>query len=445
MLIQNKKIIRDLGNGLVLRHGVPEDGEALALFNGEQLGDDGLASRDGQGLAAMTRDIFAGRPHVSLTPNDFTIVEETSSGRIVSAMCLIQQTWRYEDIEFGMGRPEYVATHPDFRKRGLVRAQFDAVHQWCVERGLVVQGITGIPYFYRQFGYEFALNLGGRRYGSIVPKLKAGETEKFVMRQADEKDIPFMMSVYEHGRGRSMVSANWSEAHWHNNLYAMSKDNIQRLQFCVIEHAETREPVGYFAHPEYLVMSGAYAFHYELKPGTSWLEVTPAVARYLWNMGQEYAKIENKPCDAFGFYLGGAHPAYDALGNVLHVRDPYAWYLRVPDLIGFLQHIKPALEKRLAESVACNHSGEYLIGMYPQGIKLTLERGRIIFEPWKPKHADDGNAGFPALSFLQILFGYRSFEELKHAFPDCWWDSDGTRVIVNALFPKENSNVYGIV
>lgn len=446
MLTQNKKIIRDLGNGLVLRHGIPEDGEALALFNGEQLGDDGLAGRDGQGLAAMTRDIFSGRPHVSLTPNDFTIVEETSSGCIVSSMCLIQQTWTYEGIEFGMGRPEYVATHPDFRKRGLVRTQFDVVHQWSAERGLAVQGITGIPYFYRQFGYEFALNLGGRRFGSIPPRLKDGETEKFVMRPADGKDIPFMMSVYEHGRGRSMVSANWSEAHWHNNLYAMSKDNIQRLQFCIIEQAGTHEPVGYFAHPEYLVMSGTYAFHYELKPGTSWLEVTPAVARYLWSRGQEYAKIENKPCDAFGFYLGGAHPAYEALGNTLpNFRDPYAWYLRVPDLLGFLNHIKPALEKRLAESIACGHSGEYLIGMYPQGIKLTLERGRIIFEPWKPNHADHGNAGFPALTFLQILFGYRSFEELKHAFPDCWWDGDGTRVLVNALFPKKHSNVYGIV
>jgi len=40
---QTKKIIRDLGNGLVLRHGSPEDGEALALFNGEYLGDDGPA------------------------------------------------------------------------------------------------------------------------------------------------------------------------------------------------------------------------------------------------------------------------------------------------------------------------------------------------------------------------------------------------------------------
>lgn len=446
MLTQTKKIIRDLGNGLILRHGMPEDGEALALFNGEQLGDDGLAGRDGQGLVAMTRDIFALRPHVSLTPDDFTIVEETSSGRIVSSMCLIQQTWTYEGIEFGMGRPEYVATHPDFRKRGLVRAQFDVVHQWSAERGLLVQGITGIPYFYRQFGYEFALNLGGRRYGSIVSKLKAGETEKYVMRPAEENDIPFLMTAYEYGCKRSMISASLPQAQWHNNLYEMSKDNIQRLQFCVIEHAEAREPVGYFAHPEYLVMSGAYAFHYELKPGVSWLEVTPAVVRYLWSVGQEYAEIENKPCDAFGFYLGGAHPAYEALGNMLpNFRDPYAWYLRVPDLIGFLNHIKPALEKRVAESVACGHSGEFLIGMYPHGIKLVLERGRIAgIEPWKPDHADHGNAGFPALTFLQILFGYRSFEELKHAFPDCWWDGDATRVIVNALFPKKHSNVYGI-
>jgi hypothetical protein len=62
-----------------------------------------------------------------------------------------------------------------------------------------------------------------------------------------------------------------------------------------------------------------------------------------------------------------------------------------------------------------------------------------------PNHADHGNAGFPALTFLQILFGYRSFEELKYAFPDCWWDNDQTQVVINALFPKKNSHVYGIV
>lgn len=445
MLAQTKKIIRDLGDGLILRHGLPEDGEALALFNGEQHGEGGLASWDGQGLAAMTRDLFT-RPHVSLTPNDFTIVEETDSGRIVSSMCLIQQTWTYEGIEFGMGRPEYVASHPDFRKRGLIRAQFEVVHQWSADRGLMVQGITGIPYFYRQFGYEFALNLDGRRFGSQVPNLKDGETEKFCMRPAEKKDIVFMMSVYDYGRKRSMVSANWPQVHWHNNLYEMSDQNIQRLVFCVIERVDSHEPIGYLALTPQLRRTGVNMFHYELMPGISWLEVTPSVVRYLWNVGQEYARAENRPCTTFGFILGAQHPAYIIMGDGLpQVHEPYAWYLRVPDVIGFLHHIQPVLEKRLAESIACGHSGEFLVGMYPKGIKLVLEHGRIAIEPWKPKHADHGNAAFPALTFLQILFGYRSFEELKHAFPDCWWDSDQTRVLINVLFPKKNSNVYGIV
>ena len=445
MLAQTQKIIRDLGDGLILRHGLPEDGEALALFNGEQHGEGGLASWDGQGLAAMTRDLFT-RPHVSLTPDDFTIVEETASGRIVSSMCLIQQTWTYEGIEFGMGRPEYVASHPDFRKRGLIRAQFEVVHQWSAERGLMVQGITGIPYFYRQFGYEFALNLDGRRFGSQVPNLKDGETEKFCMRPAEKKDIVFMMSVYDYGRKRSMVSANWPQVHWHNNLYEMSDHNIQRLVFCLIERVDSHEPIGYLALAPQLRRTGVNMFHYELMPGNSWLEVTPGVVRYLWNVGQEYARAENRPCATFGFILGAQHPAYIVLGDGLpQVREPYAWYLRVPDVIGFLHHIKPVLEKRLAESIACGHSGEFLVGMYPEGAKLILEHGRIAIEPWKPAHADHGNAGFPALTFLQILFGYRSFEELKHAFPDCWWDGDQTRVLINVLFPKKNSNVYGIV
>ena len=328
MSTQTKKIIRNLGNGLILRHASPEDGEALGSFFGEQLGDGGLTSRDGQGLVAMTRDLFS-RSHVSLSPNDFTIVEETSSGRIVSAMCLIQQTWMYEGIEFGFGRPEYVATHPDFRKRGLVRTQFDTVHQWSAENGLMVQGITGIPYFYRQFGYEFALNLGGRRCGSVLPKPKEGESEKFVLRPAEEKDIPFLMSVYEQGCRRSMVSAKWTYEHWHNNLYEMSADNIQRLEFRVIERAETHEPVGYLAHPGSLTISGAYAFHYEVKSGVSWLEVSPFVSRYLWNVGQEYAKAENKVCESFGFYLGESHPAYQALGNIsrckTRLQGTYEW------------------------------------------------------------------------------------------------------------------------
>lgn len=100
-------------------------------------------------------------------------------------------------------------------------------------------------------------------------------------------------------------------------------------------------------------------FHYELKPGVSWLEVTPGVVRYPWDTGGQYAKAENRGRILFGFVLGAQHqhPAYEALGGKLpHAPHPYAWYLRLPDPSAFLHHIKPVLERRLAESVAAGHS-----------------------------------------------------------------------------------------
>lgn len=84
--------------------------------------------------------------------------------------------------------------------------------------------------------------------------------------------------------------------------------------------------------------------------------------------------------------------------------------------------------------------------MYAKGFRILLERGKVaVIESWAPSHADEGSAGFPGLTFLQMLFGYRSFEELRHAFPDCWWDGDPSRVLLNILFPKKSSNVMGVM
>ena len=444
MFTERQTILRDLGNGLVMRRATRADADALSEFNASIHGADDESER--KGAIAWTRDLLT-RPHATFQPGDFTIVEETTSGRIVSSMCLIPQTWSYEGIEFGVGRPELVGTLPEFRGRGLIRAQFDEVHKWSAERGLQVQVITGIRYYYRQFGYEYALDLNRWHMGSLVPRLKEGEQEKYRIRPAQENDIPFLMSVYEYGTSRGLIRVKWTAEHWHNNLHELSMENFHRLEYRIIERAGSQEPVGYFGQSPTLGTSGVRAFHYELAPGISWPEVTPYVIRSLWEAGQEFGRRENRPCTTFTFLVGAEHPVYDVLGNLaVNGGQPYAWYVRVPDLVGFLNHIKPVLEKRLVGSIVAGHSGEYLIGMYPKGIRLTVENGHLRFESWKPENADDGNAGFPMLTFLKILFGYRSFEELRYAFPDCWWSDESTHILMNTLFPKKNSSLYyGIV
>ena len=108
-----QSLIRDLGEGLILRRTTPADAEALATFNARLHSDDGPDKPD-ERVAAWTRDLIT-RPHPTFSPGDFTIVEESATGKIVSSLNLISQTWAYAGIEFGVGRPELVGTLPEYR------------------------------------------------------------------------------------------------------------------------------------------------------------------------------------------------------------------------------------------------------------------------------------------------------------------------------------------
>ncbi len=109
----------NLGDGLLLRRSSIQDAEALAEFNARIHSDEGPDKPD-EKVWAWTYDLMA-RPHPTFRASDFTIVEEIESGKIVSAMNLIPQTWTYAGIPIKVGRPELVGTLPEYRKRGLVK------------------------------------------------------------------------------------------------------------------------------------------------------------------------------------------------------------------------------------------------------------------------------------------------------------------------------------
>jgi hypothetical protein len=213
----------------------------------------------------------------------------------------------------------------------------------------------------------------------------------------------------------------------------------------IVEDPQGRS-TGYFQHSTYLGITGLSAISYELQAGVSWLEVTPCVSRYLWQKGQEYGKRDGKECQMFGYMLGLQHPVYEAMGDSLPgVRKPYAWYIRVPDLPAFIRHIQPALEKRLAESIAVGFSGELKVSFYRDGLRMVFEKGNLqIIESWKPTPEDHESAAFPGLTFLQLLFGYRNLDELHHAFADCFWNSSEIYCLLNILFPKKLSDVFPV-
>lgn len=445
MNTKSKLFIRDLGDGLILRRGSVEDADALADINSRMHSDNGPDQPE-MGIDAWIRDLVA-ETHPTTKAADFTVVEETATGRIVSTLCLISQTWTFDGIEFGVGRPELVCTLPEFRKRGLVRIQMDEVHKWSAERGHLMQVITGIPNFYCQFGYDMALNFSGGRRGfePHVPVLKEGETEPFNIRSAGEADVDFMLKLYEAHERRYVLSCKRTPEIVRYEMSGKSAQNINRYENMIIENGQG-ERIGFFEHSIDLWVGGVACLYFALAEGISWLAVSPSVARYLWKKGAEFAERDSMPHTSFGFILGEQHPVYEVLADKLPAeRKPYAYFVRVPDVPAFLSRIKPALEKRLTESAAVGYTGELKVGFYTSGFRMVFEKGSInLIEPLEYSVYRDVDVNFPDLTFFHILFGRRSFDELRHAFADCYMMNNTAHVLMNALFPKRLSAVFPV-
>ncbi len=436
---------RDLGDGLMLRWATPADVERvveLVSFVFRRKAEDPPNANMGH----WTRDLGSGR-HPLSGVDQGVFVEDTRTGAVVASMWLIPTAWTYEGIPFGVGRPEQVASHPDYRRRGLVRALFQAFHERSAAAGELVQGVTGIPYYYRQFGYEFALDLGGSRTVVFddIPPLKEGETESYRLQAAAEDDLPFVMELYEHGRLRSAVSTNVPAAYWRWTFAEANPESREGWRtFLIVNRDGARQGMVLTSAVRWGTALGVRAV--EVGEGVSLGQVVRPLLRALRDVAPAIpAGREDKTPNRLDFGLGAEHPLYDVLGQGLAPRcdPPYAWYVRVPDLKGFIRHITPALERRLAESPVAGHTGDLHLDFYRGGLRLVLENGCITaVEDWQRPiwRAEGVAAGCPPLVFLQLLFGRRSLEQLRAMFPDVW-AGDEAQPLIEALFPARPSTV----
>ena len=432
---------RDLGDGLILRWATPDDAEKLAHFNVAMHSDN--PEEPEMRLYHWTHDLMRG-DHPTTQAGDFTIIVDTRhDDRIVSSLNLISQTWAYEGIPFGVGRPELVATLPEYRRRGLVRLQMAIIHALSAARGELVTAITGIPWYYRQFDYEMGLNLGGSRhfYWGRLEKDAQVETEPYRVRAATADDIPLLNDLYQAHLANSPVVRLRNEAQWyyemftaHPEAFSSTKPHvIETLDGQTVAYATWQPWEFYFWIREFGVMAGH-----------SWRAVGQFVSRTLRREAESLnpGRSADKQLTGIQFNLGEGHPLYEALDPELGKQSrPYAWYVRVPDIPAFLRHIAPALEKRLAGSVMADYTGTIRINLYRSQLALEWENGLLkqVGDKFESHGLEDGDALFPDLTFLQLLFGYRSIDELTLSFADLYTEKNDVFVLLRILFPKRPS------
>jgi len=409
-----------LENGLMLRTAADErDVERVAEFNG---------SIHEPGVAAMTRHLLLHHPH--MRGRDLVFIEEQQSDQILSSLCLIPWTWCYEGVSIPTGEMGIVGTLETHRNRGLIRAQVEYFKHRLHERGCLLSQIQGIPYFYRQFGYEYALPLeGGLRLETRhVP---TPPDEPFTFRPATLDDLPVLMRLYDEAAQDLAIHTARDEVTWRYLLTRTQGTEMECETWLIQDVAG--QVVGSMRLPKYhfgeeLVVNEVSRLGFEAALEALYHLKTLTVERGLPGIRL------NLPADCTLMRLARSLGAYD-MGT-------YAWQIYVPDITALLRRLAPALERRIARSPFAGLTREVRLSLYRETIALRFKGGKLA------EVANLGNTGWediriPPSPFVPLVLGYRTWEELHEVYPDAGV-APAWQLLVGTLFPKVTSFLYTV-
>jgi hypothetical protein len=297
--------------------------------------------------------------------------------------------------------------------------------------------IQGIPYYYRQFGYTYALPLeGGWRIDAHIlpPVTETQPGPTFAFRQATEDDLPTLSRLYEEAALDLAIHAERDEATWRYSLGAMQATELACEWWLIEDTASGGKPVGYLRLPH--SHFGAELAVSEVSRLS--LDAAAATLRQLLIWAQE----RNLP----GVRLNlSASSSLVQLARGLGAQDlgRYAWQVAIPDAAAFLTAIVPELERRLSAAPAvAGWCGDLPINLYRSGALLTVGSGRIAVTP--AAGSAGGPVNIPPDAFASIVLGYRTVDETLRFFPDLHVDGR-LRPLFDVLFPPVAGHLYAAV
>lgn len=423
MLIVTSTYRRMLDDGLILRAVEDlEDVERLAAFNG---------LIHGPGVAAMTRSLIVDHP--ATRPEQWLFVHEHASRTIVSALCLLPWTLHYQGVPLRAGEMGIVGTLERYRGRGLIRVLNERFSALLREGGFDLSHIQGIPYFYRQFGYEYAMPLEPHWRVDLdtIAHPEPAEPQRYQVRPATIGDVPVLARLYDENAAQLDIRTERNEDVWRYLLGPSTQTEMAADTWLVLGADGTA--AGYVRVAQHGFGAGLIVSE------TSQLdmETAAAVLQHLKGIAIE----RQKP------YLRLNLPSNSLLVELARWRgsaggEAYAWQVRVPDAARLLRTVAPVLEQRLAASPLAGLTQTLRVNLYRGSVAVRFEAGRVV-GVGQDTAAPACEVRLPPPLLGPLVTGYRSLDELARTYHDVAGDGAG-RSLAAILFPAMEAFLYTI-
>ncbi|MFX1484759.1 MAG: GNAT family N-acetyltransferase [Promethearchaeota archaeon] len=359
---------------------------------------------------------------------DSFIIEDIESGKVVSCVILLQNSWVLNGIEFPSVEMEAVGTLESHRYRGLIRLLNERFDERAAQLQPVIMTIAGIPYFYRNFGYEFAARLGGGYpvNPSLMLKLKDGEEEPVTFELVDSGNFKEFLQFRE----KYLPSETWIRKIRPEDadylIYETSSHDQEAFFFYLVK--EKGKTVGVFFLARWEKRMDIVELYLD-----NHLHVDP-VLRFALNRAQEWEGIPVRVAPPNQLGVREYVSARAQLTTMVIGR--YAWYVKIPSISRFIETVSPLFPERLRSTEYHNFTGELTLTTYKEGFSITFEKGKFTgISVKEEREIGEYQLRIPMDSLTRLLMGYETLDELMNHEPDVQCAAP-LRSLVRTLFPR---------
>jgi predicted N-acetyltransferase YhbS len=395
--------VMDRADGLRLRTAVESDLQQI----GALLADRGEEA-DAEDLRLVVDDPDEGLDAVMVM---------VDGDRVVSTATLLRETVTIGGVDVPAGQVELVATDRAYERRGLVRALMDEAHRRSVDRGDLLQVMIGIPYFYRQFGYAYAMPIPLGRHVHTVPTANP----EITVRAATLDDIPVMKALQAAAQAPADVRMPHSAGCWR---WLVQRAGSSQL---VAEHDGEPIATARLTPPDEGVVLGEIA-------GTS------SGVRALLSAA---ARVGNGDVTVL------ERPVTDLEAALAEVADPpehpervREWfYARVPALGPLLERLGPVLVERYRAGGFARRQ-DVLLSSWRSHVRFSIDEhamSNVVAGGPEQAPISKGGSGVPPDALAPLLLGPFGAAGLETLYSDVLLGRQ--RALMEALFPPLTSDV----
>ncbi len=384
-----------------VRHAASADIDDIAELIGERIGDEDAVEAE---LVLRESDFDRKRWFVA-----------TDGSQVLSTAAIFPGQLTVGSVVLGAGAIEFVATRENAEGQGLVRQLMDEIHRTASSRGEMVQWMVGITYFYRRFGYEYAIPVEGMHLFAQgeAPAMPSG----WSVRAADAGDSATIAGAQRSFAAQADVALTAADAMW--DLYRRSP------VYRVVQATGPREV--------------AYGRIYPYEDDRYLFDVVARSRDAVAALASEASEAGAFDLTVMGRPQARAH--MEALAPWTKSGDAY--YLRVADPVALLEALRPELGKRLADFAG---SGEALISLYGSSIRFDYEPSRVgPMRRGGPEQApiSAGGSGVAPDRIVALILGPLGAAGLAELNPDV--NLGDQEELMKILFPPQTCDVHSWV